>query len=166
MCDQISGHCCPDELTHKIKHDRDQELLYWQSKNKGKSSCGLSSSIACHLSDSAILSIDPLFNLEVLLKHIYFRICKDTLKKGNQILYPNLHNLKITSLFQITWFKTSLSVKSVLLTFPVYFPVLILLLFFSTLSFLEAVESIPINYSSFYSSSQWVFFNILLLTSC
>ena len=25
MFDQISGHCCPDELTHKIHHYRDQK---------------------------------------------------------------------------------------------------------------------------------------------
>lgn len=106
-------------VEHKISHYSDQELLYWQLKNKGNNNCGLSSRTACHLSDSAILSIDLLFNLEVLLKHIYFRICKDTLKKGNQILYPNLHNLKITALFQITWFKALLSVKSVLLNFAV-----------------------------------------------
>lgn len=117
--DQISGHTGPDTLTHKINHYSDQELLYWQFKNKGNNGCGLSRNIACHLSDREILSIDLLFNLEVLLKHIYFRICKDTLKKGNQILYPNLHNLKITALFQITWFKALLSIKSVLLTFAV-----------------------------------------------
>lgn len=130
MFDQICGHCGPNKLTHKINYYSDQWLLYWWIKNKSNKRCGLSSSIGCHLSDSAELSIDLLFNLELLLEHIYFRMCKNTLKKGNQILYPDLHNLKITALFQITWSKALLSIKPVLLTIIVLLLCTVLIFFF------------------------------------
>lgn len=72
---------CLNKLTLKINHHYDQELLYLQFKNKGNNSYGLSSSLATHLSNSAILSIDLWFYLEVLSEHVYLRICKNFVKK-------------------------------------------------------------------------------------
>lgn len=72
---------CLNKLTLKFNHHNDQKLLYWQFKNKGNNSYGLSSNLASHLNNSAKLSIDLLFYLEVLSEHVYLRICKNILNK-------------------------------------------------------------------------------------